>query len=184
MAKHKITIENNLEWNGVGNSMSTSYKYENGQLIIDWNGRTKKYPAKIGDEFIVDCFGGFPDVYKFQYPANPRKLINMAFGRVNLFLDKDEYNSHADEFCSYYCEMHPHSVGLYNQGKKYSENMEHCSMYQAEGTVYESLYVNPNMDLKEFKSILASKLGEKALHRVPDKGIFGEYLARFEKNFV
>lgn len=181
MAKHKIKIENN-EWNGVGNSMSTSYKFEQGTLIIDWKGETKEYPAKMGDEFIIDCFGGFPDVYRFKYPANPLKLLKMAFGGANIFFNKEEYNNNVSDFCDYYCERHPHSVGLYDRGERYSEDMEYCSLYQAEGTVYKAVYVNPNMDLTEFKKILATKLEEKALHRVPNKGTLGEYTSRFQKN--
>lgn len=180
MAKHKIKIENN-EWNGVGNSMSTSYKFENGKLVVDWKGETKEYPAKMGDEFIVDCFGGFPDVYKFKYPANPIKLLKMAFGWINIFFNKKEYVDNIDCFCEEYCGRHPHSVGLYNDGEVYSENMEYCSLYQAEGTVYKAIYLNPNMDLIEFKKILGTKLEEKALHRVPNKGNLGEYISKFEK---
>jgi len=80
MAIQKLFIENiNTEWKKLGNSMNTEYIYNGKELGIKWKDKIKKYPAKIGDAFAINCNGTFPKVTPLTPPKRKgEKLLWLA----------------------------------------------------------------------------------------------------------
>lgn len=185
MAKHKIVMDNtNInKWNNVGNSMSTEYMFAGNKVIIDWKGSQKSFECKIGDQFIVNCHGhGFPDVYKFQYPSNPYKLITMIYGRVDRYYKlESKLNWDGTEFNDEYCQHHPWSQGLCKDVDKFSDNIKYYRYYQAEGTITDSMFIAESTNIEEFKAFIESKLGEEAIKRLPKTGTFWDHARKFKK---
>lgn len=184
MAKHKITMDNtNLnKWHDVGNSMSTEYMFTGSKLIIGWKGSEKSFDCKSGDQFIVNCHGRyFPDVYKFQYPSNPYKLIRMIYGSVDKYYKfEGELTWDAVEINEEYCHYHPWSQGLCKEINKFSDNIKYYRYYQAEGTIADSMLIVESTTIEEFRAFIASKLGNEATKRLPKTGTFWDHAKKFE----
>ena len=193
MAKHNITIEDGNDWKVVGNSMSTFYRFHNNKLLIYWSREVYQHEGfKIGDDIIVDCWGGVPEVYKFQYPKNPYKLLRMAWGYVDsIVFSKEEAieeitdvnNDFKLSVLSSYdvAGNQLTTVGLFDRGIEISDEFRYFELYQAGGTEYKLIYINPNMSLKRFREELSTVLGIDAVSRVPDteKINIGSYLKRY-----
>lgn len=81
MAIQKLFIEKvNTDWKRLGNSMSTEYMYNGKELGIKWKDKIKKYPAKIGDAFAVNCDGAFPKVTPLTPPKNTGEKLLWLVG--------------------------------------------------------------------------------------------------------
>lgn len=183
MAKHKITLEEMVSQERIGNSMSTSYSFNGSELTIHWERENKTIPAKVGESYIVDCGGGMPNVYKFQYPKNPFKLFRMEFGWMNPYKNEAEMLQEIVWAKENYAERYPYSQGLFYKGEDYiPRKFEYAEYYQAEGVVEKFLLLSEDLSLKEFKYTMAKILGEEAVARIPEKGLFWDYANKFENN--
>lgn len=81
MAIQKLFIEKtHTEWKKLGNSMSTEYMYNGKELGIKWKNQIKKYPANIGDAFIVNCDGAFPKVTPLTPPKSTGEKLLWLIG--------------------------------------------------------------------------------------------------------
>lgn len=192
MAKQKITLDEIVVENKrVGNSMSTSYTFNGKELIVKWKGNKQIIPAKSGQSFIIDCNGGIPNIYKFQYPKNPWKLVSMMYGYIymeNRFSDKSElistYEVRDDDYCYYISQISPYgTAGLYVRKIGLIENrFEYSEQYQSEGIKHKYLFVAKDFTIGEFKEVCRKHFGEESTLRLPknDKYSFWEYANKFE----
>lgn len=70
MATHKVKFITGNSGK-VGNSISTTYECRSGEFILSWKGKKRVLPAKVGDTFLIACFGGFPHVTRMKSPSHP-----------------------------------------------------------------------------------------------------------------
>lgn len=81
MAIQKLFIEKvHTEWKKLGNSMSTEYMFNGKELGIKWKDKIKKYPAKTGDAFAVNCDGTFPKVTPLTPPKSTGEKLLWLIG--------------------------------------------------------------------------------------------------------
>lgn len=81
MATQKLYLyEANNEIQRLGNSMSTSYKFDGQELTVYWKGRKQVVKASMGDAFVVGCYGGMPEVSKLKLPKSNHRLLMWLCG--------------------------------------------------------------------------------------------------------
>lgn len=81
MALQKIFLADPVQdWEKVGNSMSTFYRFDGSTLTIRWKGREKSMPARAGDGIYVNCHGGFPSFGKIKMPKNRGEKVLWLLG--------------------------------------------------------------------------------------------------------
>ena len=76
MATQRLYLyEKNNEAKKLGNSMSTSYKFDGQELTVYWKGKMKSTKANKGEAFVIKCNGGIPEIAKLKLPKNNHKLL-------------------------------------------------------------------------------------------------------------
>lgn len=78
MALQKLFLTETAHQAQVGNSMSTTYSFdtEREKLTVFWRGqKVCERKAKMGDAFVVKCFGSEPTVSKMKLPHRNSDLI-------------------------------------------------------------------------------------------------------------
>lgn len=183
MAKHRIDLVGKVKNLPVGNSMSANYSFDGENLTIGWKGELQTFKANIGESYIVDCWGGVPNVYKFQYPKNPFKLLRMLHHGASVYTEKEIIEDLMIERNKEYRMCIPQTDGLHTFNKVYlKDKFEYTEQYQAEGTIHKYLYISNDLTLGEFKSVIEKELEKEAILRLPKNNniTFLEYAKRFD----
>lgn len=105
MAEQKLFLEKKAHLETVGNSMSTTYCFDPKRecLTVFWK-EEKIYQckARLGDAFVVDCWGGTPKVHKLKLPHRNADLLMWLFSfskslRTHSMADFEELLDHQRE---------------------------------------------------------------------------------------
>lgn len=87
------------EYAPLGNSMSTSYKFDGTNLYIKWKNEIKQVPACLGDAFAIGCNGRIPDINLLGIPKKKEDKLAwiLGYAKANRFYSKEEFEKNKEE---------------------------------------------------------------------------------------
>ena len=180
MAKHLI---NKNELGTFKYGMSTEVVVAENDVMISWKGQSKQFNKKdLTNKFFMDCWGGFPEVTPFQYPANPLKILNNIFSQKVVVTSPEYQNTHDVE------ENDPYLLVLPTYGTqviceiKESENISYAYINLGNGMEDVEVSFGDTCTIKEFKEVILEWTSDKdACSRLPDSS---ESIIKYIKGFA
>lgn len=156
-------------------------------IEVDWKGKKERFTFEENEDLVVNCWGGFPSVYKKLAPLNLDKIFLFLFSAESNFRSKEDAEIAAqkeyDRADENYKKKFPNSKSILMK----KEEMDSYSFYKISNlnnNEYHKnfLYVNRESTIGELcKDIEYQRGPQDILNRIKNFSEYSikEYLDRF-----